>query len=124
MPRLCKSFQQVKQFLDLQTYFLFAKKQDTSMVQGLKKVVKAVLEKELCKAEQTSNWENRPLRLSQQHYAALDAYSLVVMTKILLPLMSFEEYEIAHEKDKKERKEKKEQKKQASDRVGKHDAES
>ena len=33
--------------------------------------------KKLCKAEQMSNWENRPLRYSQEHYAAMDAWILV-----------------------------------------------
>lgn len=35
--------------------------------------------KKLCKAEQMSNWENRPLRYTQEHYAAMDAWILVEM---------------------------------------------
>lgn len=46
---------------------------------GIKSICENVLGKKLCKNEQISNWENRPLRFSQEHYGALDAYILVVV---------------------------------------------
>jgi hypothetical protein len=42
------------------------------------------MEKKLCKKEQMSNWENRPLRYSQEHYGAMDAWILgEIMVKMV-----------------------------------------
>lgn len=50
---------------------------------GLSKVVSIVLGAPLCKVQQLSDWEQRPLSESQKHYAALDAYILVqILTKL------------------------------------------
>ena len=44
-------------------------------------VCEKVLLKKLCKYEQVSNWELRPLRQSQLHYAMMDVYSLPILIK-------------------------------------------
>ena len=52
-------------------------------IKSLSDTVKHFLNVSLCKFEQTSNWEKRPLRLRQLHYAALDAFVLVTLYKIM-----------------------------------------
>ena len=48
---------------------------------SLKDLCQKFLGKKLCKYEQCSNWENRPLRKRQLHYAALDALVCISLYK-------------------------------------------
>jgi len=72
----------VKNFIDAQTYYgkIYLVEQQT----GLAKVALKIFEKQVCKVEQMSNWERRPLRQSQQHYGATDAYILIDIIKHLI----------------------------------------
>ena len=51
---------------------------------SLKDMCQKILEKSLCKYEQCSNWENRPLKQAQLHYAAMDALVCVKLYKKLM----------------------------------------
>ena len=57
---------------------------------GLAGCCELVLKKSLCKYEQRSNWENRPLTESQTHYAALDAYIQIMILKKLMKSPKFD----------------------------------
>ena len=55
---------------------------------SLKHISKTLFDKELCKVEQISNWSKRPLRKAQLHYAAADAFILLLVKSKLLSLAS------------------------------------
>jgi len=71
----------IKNFIDAQHYF--GKVHLMEGQQSLTKVAEKIFEKPMCKVEQMSNWERRPLRKTQLHYGALDAYVLVGIIKKL-----------------------------------------
>ena len=51
---------------------------------GLAAISERVTKKKICKKEQISNWERRPLRYSQEHYASMDAFILPILLKKIL----------------------------------------
>ena len=59
---------------------------------SLATVCERLFDKKLCKKEQMSNWEKRPLRFSQEHYAALDAWVLVSVVKKFKQMVQSKNY--------------------------------
>ena len=72
-------YKEIAQLADLQSYYNTVTKgtNDEAKNVGLSAVCKKLLQQEICKGERMSNWEMRPLRKAQMHYAALDAYCML-----------------------------------------------
>ena len=62
LPQM-KFYRFIQNFLDAQV--LFSRVFNNKAQIGLAKVVKQAMNLNMCKGEQMSNWEKRPLRLSQ-----------------------------------------------------------
>ena len=97
------SFKLFKKFVDLQDVYLIVQKlknpprlqyivEDTFKNSSIFSSTSESLS--ICKIEQMSNWERRPLRKSQIHYAAVDAYVLSVIAKDLKKMESFKDFEM------------------------------
>lgn len=78
-------FENIPKLLDLQDLYKKAVPDFKDMGGfGLAAVCQTIMGNKLCKGEQRSNWENRPLRYSQEHYAAMDAWILVQLVPKVL----------------------------------------
>ena len=72
-------------FVDLQKLYLKSDNQDSLIDKksSQKHICSEVLKKDLSKCDQVSYWLRNPLRKSQVHYAAMDAYILLELYKHL-----------------------------------------
>ena len=79
----------IPRLLEVQEFFMaVAKVLKWNSGNSLANVCKQVLGKQLCKSEQMSNWERRPLRKSQEHYALMDSWIMISLYERLLEVVS------------------------------------
>jgi hypothetical protein len=83
LNNLAHSYPNMKCFKKIESLIELA---DVASDSGCKKksladICKHAIDKTLCKSETMSNWELRPLRLKQLHYAIADAYTCVLALK-------------------------------------------
>jgi len=72
-------FDNMKGFKEITDMFIKSKYWKDQMKMSLNEVFKSIFNVGICKSEQMSNWELRPLRKSQQHYASVDVYVLIMI---------------------------------------------
>ena len=72
--------QEKNELIDLRNIYTIA---TFGSLKSFSEICKEFFGKPLCKYEQCSNWENRPLRQSQLHYGALDAIYCCLLFKKL-----------------------------------------
>ena len=81
LPDELKKFFSDKNSCTIYDLVIIYKQKYLEKCQSLKKVCETILEKSLCKYEQCSDWNKRPLSKCQIHYAALDALVCILLYK-------------------------------------------